>query len=245
MNDAIRLDRASRGSEGRGSAPALPWFPLSRWDGLKPALLEGLTVERRRAFYAQCTPRAFSNATEILSQDEETPCAFLIVEGRVEVTFVDVDGNTVIAHIAGAGEVMGEVELLSGKTCAATCRAMPNSRLLGFSSTLLMEFVPTEVILRNFAGILHGRLVRDQRQLAIAQFYPAEARICLHLLRLSTGARSELHISQAQLALLAGCSRQTVNSTLAALRAQGIIELGRGIVRVLQPGRLSYKRLSL
>lgn len=222
---------------------APPWFPLARWDALQPDLLDGLSPSGLRTFYAQCTPRVFATRTEILTQGEETACAFLIVEGHVEVTFVDMDGNTIIAHVGNPGEVMGEVELLSGKSCAATCQALPGARLLSFNAALLMRCAPTEMILRNFARILHGRLVRDQHLQAIAQFYPAEARICLHLLRLATRDRYELHLSQAQLAQLAGCSRQTVNRTLAALREQRIIEQRRGVIRVLAPDRLSHKQL--
>ncbi|WP_018000853.1 Crp/Fnr family transcriptional regulator [Paracoccus sp. N5] len=220
----------------------LPWFPYARWDTLLPDLLDGISPERRRAFYAECTPRAYPQGAEILRQGEEAYAAFLIVEGRVEVTFVDVNGNTVLAHVAGPGEVMGEVELFSGKTCAASCRALPDSKLLIFNEALLMKYVSAQRLLKNFAAILHGRLVRDNRLHAIAQFYPAEARICLHLLRLSSD-RAEVHVSQSQIALLAGCTRQTVNRTLAQLRDQRIIEMGRGMIRVLDPGRLTHKQL--
>lgn len=233
---------ATAARSGRDPHHGLPWFPYARWDGLLPDLLDGLDPQRRRAFYAECKPRACPQSTEILRQGEEARAAYLIVEGRVEVTFVDVNGNTVLAHVANPGEVMGEVELFSGKTCAATCRALPDSKLLVFNAALLMKYVPPERLLKNFASILHGRLVRDNRLHAIAQFYPAEARICLHLLRLSSD-QAEVRISQSQIALLAGCTRQTVNRTLAQLRDQRIIEMGRGMIRVLDPGRLTHKQL--
>lgn len=219
--------------------------PVLRGNSLLPELLDGLTEDQRLAFYADCTPRNCTVPTELLSQGEPAPAAYLIIEGRIEVTFIDGDGNTVIAHVAGPGEVMGEVEILSGKTCAATCRTYPNTRLLSFTAPLLMQHVRTELILKNFACILHGRLMRDNRLQAIAQFYPAEARICLHLWRMAGEEITDIPISQAQLALLAGCSRQTVNRTLAQLRDNRIIELRRGIIRVLDAQRLSSRRLAL
>lgn len=210
---------------------------------LLPDLLEGLTDDQRLAFYAECTPRVYTSPTEILSQGEDAPNGYLIVEGRVHVTFLDCDGNLVIAHVAGPGEVMGEVELLSGKTCAASCRTNANTTLLIFSRDLLMKHIPTEMLLRNFACILHSRLMRDNRLQSIAQFYPVETRICLHLANLTNEDQPEAQISQAQLAILSGCSRQTVNRTLADLRADGIIELGRGVIRVLDAARLESARL--
>ena len=244
MTDATGNGRLTRAvAAGRDPHDGLPWFPFARWDSLLPDLLDGLPPERRRAFYVECIPRAFAHATEILRQGHEASHAFLIVDGAVEVTFIDVNGNTVLAHVAHPGEVMGEVELFSGKTCAANCRALPDSKLLCFNATLLMKYVAPERLLKNFAAILHSRLVRDNRLHAIAQFYPAEARICLHLLRLSSD-RAEVRISQSQLALLAGCTRQTVNRTLAQLRDQRIIDMGRGVIRVLNPDRLSHKQLA-
>lgn len=219
--------------------------PVLRGHSLLPELLDGLTEDQRLAFYAECTPRNCATPTELLSQGEPAPAAFLIIEGRIEVIFIDNDGNAVIAHVAGPGEVMGEVEILSGKTCAATCRTYPRTRLLSFTAAQLMKHVPTTLILKNFASILHGRLMRDNRLQAIAQFYPAEARICLHLWRLAGEEITDIPISQAQLALLAGCSRQTVNRTLAQLRDNGIIELRRGTIRVLDAQRLSSRRLAI
>lgn len=244
VTDATGNGKRTRAAPaGRDPHHGLPWFPFARWDSLLPDLLDGLPADRRHAFYAECTPRAYADATDILRQGHEASHAFLLVDGTVEVTFIDVNGNTVLAHVAHPGEVMGEVELFSGKTCAANCRALADSKLLCFNGALLMKYVPAERLLKNFASILHSRLVRDNRLHAIAQFYPAEARICLHLLRLSSD-RAEVRISQSQLALLAGCTRQTVNRTLAQLRDQRIIDMARGVIRVLNPERLSHKQLA-
>lgn len=231
-----------------GSASSRPGTVAAnalRGNSILPDLLAGLTEAQRDAFYADCLPRHHAAPTEILSQGEPAPAAFLIVEGRIEVSFIDSDGNTVIAHLAGPGEVMGEVELLSGKTCAATCITYPNTRLLLFTAAELTRHVPTPLLLKNFASILHGRLMRDNRLQAIAQFYPAEARICLHLWRQTGKDVTEIPISQSQLAQLAGCSRQTANKTLSQLREAGIIELRRGTIRVLDPQRLNARRRAI
>ncbi|SMO32694.1 Crp/Fnr family transcriptional regulator [Paracoccus laeviglucosivorans] len=238
------IDYVPGPAAGRAKRPVAP--VTARAIGVRtllPDLLKGLTEAERMAFYAECTPRICRTATEILRQDEPAPSGFLIIEGRIQITFVDCDGNLVIAHVACPGEVVGEIELLSGKTCAATCTTLPNTTLLVFSAALLTKHVPTEMLLRNFAGILHSRLMRDNRLQSIAQFYPAEARICLHLMNLTNEDQPEALISQGQLAILSGCSRQTVNRTLNDLRAQGIIEMGRGVIRVIDATRLEASRL--
>ena len=53
------------------------------------------------------------------------------------------------------------------------------------------------------------------------------------------GFDNAVRISQSQLGVVIGCSRQTVNKMLGELRDDGIIELGRNAVRVLDPARLA------
>jgi DNA-binding transcriptional regulator YhcF (GntR family) len=49
-------------------------------------------------------------------------------------------------------------------------------------------------------------------------------------------------IRQIELAGFAGCSRQTANRTLAQLRAEGIVAIGRGSIKVLDRERLAITR---
>jgi CRP-like cAMP-binding protein len=48
----------------------------------------------------------------------------------------------------------------------------------------------------------------------------------------------EVRISQEQLAEMAGATREAVNRQLARLRELGVIETGRGRVRILRPATL-------
>lgn len=235
--------------EGRGSRSELVSGPKGTKRGqrpsgnlvhLHPILLDGLTASERQAFLRECTPLHIPVPTEILSQGEPTRLCHLIVQGRVEITFLDKDGNSVLTHVAGPGEMVGEVEVLCDLPCAATCRTFPHTRLLSFGAPLLLRHVPLELLLRNLAALFHDRLLLHSRMRAITQFYPAEARVRLHLLHLAD-ARSEVQISQAQLAQMAGCSRQTVNRVLGELRAEGQIETRRGSIRILNGASMQVR----
>ena len=223
-----RNDRAGRASELLGRH--------------RPALLHGLGEAELRHFLAGCSLLHYGNPTEILRQDEPADLCYLILKGRVEVSVIDINGNRVLAHIAGPGEVMGEVEIFSGRPCAATCTTLPDTTLSAFTAAQVMAHLPAEKLLRNFAGIFHDRLTRDSRQQSVAMFYTAEDRIRIYLLSLSAPDRPMVQISQSTLAGLAGCSRQTVNQTLAQLRAAGIVALMRGAVRILDRARLQGPR---
>jgi CRP-like cAMP-binding protein len=55
---------------------------------------------------------------------------------------------------------------------------------------------------------------------------------------LSEDFGSELHVSQEELAIFVGATRESVNRQLQSWRRQGWIELSRNRVRVLEPSRL-------
>ncbi len=196
------------------------------------------------ALAAQMQVHRIATTRDILRQGEATLVAYLVLEGRVEVSYIDIDGNKVLAHLAQAGEVIGEVEVFSGMTCAATCTALRDTILATLDASALRRHVPTELLLRNLAQIFHDRLVRDNRQQTVAMFYGAEDRIRIHLLALTTPHHPEAFISQFKLAAFAGCSRQTVNRTLAQLRDEGLIQIGRGNIRILDRDALERLKMA-
>jgi CRP/FNR family cyclic AMP-dependent transcriptional regulator len=201
-------------------------------------LLNGLSQEQREAFLSECLPRSFHSPKEILLQGLPTDCFFLIEQGQVEVSHLDQSSNDLIVYLAGPGEVLGEVEALSGRPCAATCKALAGSRVLVCSRTVLLKHVPAEQLVVNIAGLLHDRLLRDNRQRSVDIFWAADQRIDHHLYQLTSEAQPTLLVSQSYLANLAGCSRQTVNSRLQKLRQQGVVEISRGKIQVLNRGGL-------
>lgn len=230
VGDKDRGNRRTPVSAPNG--PTSAQRPPGNTGHLRSILLDGLSVAERQAFLGECTPLHIPTPTEILSQGEPTRICYLIVQGRVEVTFLDRDGNSVLTHVAGPGEMVGEVEVLSDLPCTATCRTFPHTRLLSFAAPQLLRHVPPDLLLRNLAVLFHNRLLLHSRMRAITQFYTAEARVRLHLLNLADG-RSEVQINQAQLAQMAGCSRQTVNRVLGEMRAEGQIATRRGSIRIL------------
>lgn len=208
-------------------------MPPSASPLMEAELLDGLGPAQKRALLGECQPRNFRTAKDILWQGEVTEGFYLVEHGQVEVTYIDHQGNSIIVHIAGPGEVLGEIEALSGKPCAASCKALADTRLLYCTAAQLLKHIPAEILVVNLASVLHDRLLRDNRQRSIDHFLTADQRICLYLLQFTTAAQPDLRINQTDLAALAGCSRQTVNRKLNELRLRDVIEISRGRVRVL------------
>lgn len=202
-------------------------------------LLRGLSPAQYQALAADCTVQTHTAATDILRQDEDSPGCFILLKGRVEISHIDRQGNAMIVHVAGPGEVVGEVEIFCHRPCVATCTALPGTVLLFCTAEVLQRHLTPQQLVANLARILHDRLARDIRQWSIGQFQTAEQRVCLQILQFTSEEYPEIRLSQDYLAALAGCSRQTVNGTLGMLKRLGAIEMRRGAIRVLDRARLS------
>ena len=202
-------------------------------DLLGICLLKGLSEDEQRSFLDACTLRHYSEETALLTQSEHTAGFYIVARGRAIVSFLDVEGNLSVIHVAGPGEIMGDVECLSDTPCAATCTSLPDTTILYGSVSLLLEYAQKPQVIRNIARILHGRLLRDNENRAVEQFQTVDARLLNYLCVLSTPEDPDIRISQAHLATLMGCSRQKVNRMLKDLAERGTVELGRGCIRIL------------
>lgn len=202
-------------------------------------ILNGLSRDDKRAFFSACTVRTLKSPTPILRQGEVTAGSFLVVSGQVEVDYVDASGNPVIVHTALAGEMLGDVEALSGRPCACSCVAAPDTMVLFCPTQVLHAYIPPRLLIRNLCDALYNRMVRESRNKAADHYYNAEQRLRLHLHTLTDNGTDAIRISQSQLGIVIGCSRQTVNPMLGRLRDQGIIEMGRGVIRVRDRARLA------
>ncbi|WP_405405696.1 Crp/Fnr family transcriptional regulator [Paracoccus sp. Ld10] len=209
---------------------------------LKPALLADLDADHLAALLTEVSLVHIRRPKDILHQGQAADWIYLIIKGRIEVNYLDINGNRVMAHLATPGEVLGEVEQFSGRTCAASCTTLPDTTLMLMDAAMVLRHVPADLLMRNFAKIFHDRLTRDNRQHSVAMFYAAEDRIRINLLTMTSAETPQIHLNQADLAAIAGCSRQTVNKTLSQLRAEGIVAMGRGEIRVLDRARLKTAR---
>lgn len=206
------------------------------------ALLAGIDVPSLHSFLSRCEITRHANPRQIITQGDNLDHAYLVIAGAVEISVMDESGNFLLAHLAQAGEVVGEVELLSRRPCVASATARRGSTLARFGSDVLRAHVPAERLLQNLSGVLHDRLGRDNSLHLTALFYSSEDRIRSHLLRFTTAESPRTDISQSDLATFSGCSRQTVNRTLAQLRDEGILRLARGSITVLDRNRLRQFR---
>ncbi|SFR33956.1 cAMP-binding domain of CRP or a regulatory subunit of cAMP-dependent protein kinases [Yoonia tamlensis] len=207
---------------------------------LNTALLNDLPDADKTTFLDSCSNRSYAKDTAILTQSEPTNGMFVVAHGSVEVSFLNKDGNRSIIYHAGPGQVLGMIEAVAGRPCAATCMAFANTAVLFCPTALLMVQLKSPVFIRNFAIATHDMITRDNMFKSADQFYTVEQKICLYLRYLST-QNFKFMQSQSYLANAVGCTRQTVNKELGRLRDQGIVEVTKGAITVVDHDALTNR----
>ncbi|NNK78088.1 MAG: Crp/Fnr family transcriptional regulator [Litoreibacter sp.] len=199
---------------------------------LECELLKDMSEDDRIDFLDSCSLRSFSKPTLILAQGEPANGMTLIAEGVVEVSCIGPEGHQSIINHAGPGETLGEIEAIGERMCAASCVAFPGAVTLFCATPLLFGQLRSTVFVRNLLAIQSDRISRDNMFKMVDQFYTVGQRLCKYLHRMSTSTAT-LTLSQAHLAEIVGCSRQTVNKELGQLRDKELIAINKRKIRVL------------
>lgn len=182
-------------------------------------------VEPRKAnsFLDACKEIVSLSTNELLSEGAEPHSVILVAHGGVEVSHVTSQGHKVVVNHAGPGDLLGDVEVLGRTPNLCSCIALPNTVSLQCSSIQFREFATNPEVIRNLALIQAERLMRGIRFREIDQFSSVRQRVGQYISHLSRFSGKVTH-NQSYLANLAGCTRQTVNREIKALRDAGIVQ---------------------
>lgn len=204
-------------------------------------LLADVPDDQKIAFLDVCVMRRYGRPTEILTQGEPCSGFYIVVQGLVEVNYCDDDGNVSVVRVAAPGDVLGDVEAISGHGCAASCVTLANSTLLFCPTPVIYTHLQSPVFIRNQSRLFYERMQRDNRAKSATQFHSAEQRLYMYLCQLTNENRPEIRVNQSNLAGIVGCSRQTMNRKLGELRDEGVIRLGKGTIKVLDRAGLERR----
>ena len=198
---------------------------------MKAPFLRDLPEAFKTNLLDECTMRTYDRSTPVLTQGDIVDGMFILAHGSVEITSINAEGQTVLIHLCRQGEVFGDIEALSENPAAANCTATAKTVMLFCPKPVLHDSMNVRQFMRNIMQVSYERLVRDNQIKFVDQFYPVEQRLCDYLFRLSTD-RSVVSKTQADLAGLLGCARQTLNRELGRLRERDIIAIEKGKIVV-------------
>jgi CRP-like cAMP-binding protein len=163
----------------------------------------------------------------------ETPKAmFGLAEGRVDISIPIGPDDEVVVHRAPPGLWIGDGALLSGMPRVLSVRAATDCRLFRIERGALVRALddhPGDWMYLHRLSTINGTL--SVRILAEVLALPARVRFARLLLRLAT-PDGAVEATQEELGSMAGMIRAGFRRALHALIAAGVIETGRGTVRI-------------
>jgi CRP/FNR family transcriptional regulator len=157
------------------------------------------------------------------------------------------DGRSITLAHFGPGDIFGEMAMLDGERRSATVESVEETHAIAILSAdmhrLLREY--PDISVKLIAAL--GRRLRDTNdRLARQSFQTVQSRVAAVLAQLVEEARMEgntegdvvITATQAEIAQMAGSSRESASRFLAVLERAGIISQGRGRLTVHDPDAL-------
>jgi CRP-like cAMP-binding protein len=192
-------------------------------------------------------PRSFEPGQIVFREGDASDTCYVVRSGRARAIREHADGRTITLATFGPGDIFGELAMFEDELRSATVEAVQHTSVvavLGPDMRRLMVEHP-EISIRLVAAL--GRRLRETNdRLAKQSFQTVQSRVAVVLRELvaqevAAGAPAQevlLTATQADLAKLAGSSRESASRFLAVLERAGVISQGRGRLVVHDPSAL-------
>lgn len=199
----------------------------------------GLDGETLEAVAALCVTRSLAAGQVLFLQGDAGDALYAIRHGQVRIGNETGDGRRTTLNLLGPGDVFGEVALLDGRprTASATA-AEPTGLFVILRRDLLAMIERRPAVAVRVIELLCARIRWMSQRTEEAAFLPLEQRLLRRLVALGADYGDEIVVSQEELALFVGATRESVNRRLQVWKRDGLLELGRGWIRLRDPDRL-------
>ena len=189
------------------------------------------------AVAAVALPRRFPAGEAVFREGDASTTCYVIRSGHARAVRGHADGRQITLASLGPGDIFGELAMFDDERRSATVETIDALEALAVRGEdmrrLMLEHADLAV---KLAASLARRLRAANERLARQSFQTVQSRVASVLLQLveqagreGAGARDvAVTATQADLAKLAGSSRESASRFLAVLERAGIISQGRG-----------------
>jgi CRP-like cAMP-binding protein len=196
-------------------------------------------------------PRLFAASEVVFREGDESNTCYVVRSGHARATREHQDGRSITLARFGPGDIFGELAMFDNERRSATVEALEPTEaiaILGGDMRRLLREHP-DIAVKLIAAIAR-RLRETNERLARQSFQTVQSRVAAVIAQLVEAARAEgaggdgdgdvlITVTQAEVAQLAGSSRESASRFLAVLERAGIISQGRGRLLVHDPDALA------
>src|SRR5688500_8377866 len=209
-------------------------------------LFSELSPEELDRISRVAVPRSFPKGVRVFHEGDHSDACYIVRSGDLRVTREHPDGRAIALATLGPGDIFGELAMLDGEARSASVEALSDCELLALpASDVRALLAGSAEITVKLVVALTRRLREANERIARQSFQTVPSRVAGVLSQLvAEDALPEgregitVRMTQADLAQLAGTSRESVSRFLATLERAGVVVVGRGRVTVVEPRRL-------
>ncbi len=207
------------------------------------SLLKALDQAELEALLAHARETTARKGDALIRQGDDADSLLILLDGQTRVTVYSANGREIVLEYAGPGTVLGEIALLDGGTRTASVIAMGPVRYLTLPRSVFERVLAeNHRIALRLMRELAARLRRANQTIENDRAYAAGPRLARFLLRLAgeedQAKAAVIRLSQTELALFAGISRENINRQLAQWGQEGIVTVEHGSLTILDRATL-------
>ena len=206
-----------------------------------------LAAEDLRHVAEVTVPRRFAAGESVFREGDDSDTCYVVGAGHARAIREHADGRQITLATFGPGDIFGELAMFDDERRSATVEATDELELLGILGGDMRRLMRQHPEIAVKLVISLGRRLRAANErLASQSFQTVQSRVAAVLEQLVEQARAEgaderdvaVVATQADLAKLAGSSRESASRFLAVLERAGVISQGRGRLTVHDPAAL-------
>jgi CRP/FNR family transcriptional regulator len=210
-------------------------------------VFEELAEDDLRRVAEVSVPRRFSAGEVVFREGDDSDTAYVVHAGHARAIREHPDGRQITLATFGPGDIFGELAMFDDERRSATVEASDELEVLGILGGDMRRLLRRHPDIAVKLVIALGRRLRAANErLARQSFQTVQSRVAAVLAQLVEQARREggperdvpVVATQADLAKLAGSSRESASRFLAVLERAGVITQGRGRLTVHDPAAL-------
>jgi CRP/FNR family transcriptional regulator len=182
-------------------------------------------------------PRDFEPGQAVFREGDASDTCYVVREGHVRAIRTHGDGRTITLATFGPGDIFGELAMFEDERRSATVEAIEPTNVVGVLGPDMRRLMGEHPAIAARLVIALGRRLREMNErLSRQSFQTVQSRVAVVLSELveqeiaAGEERSDVLVTatQADLAQLAGSSRESASRFLAVLERAGVISQGRG-----------------
>jgi CRP-like cAMP-binding protein len=193
-------------------------------------------------------PRSFPGHHVIFREGDASDTCYVVRSGHARAIREHADGRMITLAHFGPGDIFGELAMFDDELRSATVETLDEVQAIAVLGSDMRRLLRQHPDIAVKLVIALGRRLREANErLARQSFQTVQSRVAVVLDGLVRQAQSEgaaasdvlVTITQADIAQLAGSSRESASRFIAVLERAGVITQGRGRITVHDPEALA------